>query len=164
VHGSGAADVSTTALWFLDVLLLLAGAVWVGGLVTVAVVARVARRELDGATRVAFFWALGRAHGVLGGAALAFALAAGATLLAQRDWDGMALAAAATGALLAVVTVAGVRQARTMTSLRQHALLAPTDVALAARVRRGARRASVLRATIAVLTLALVALGGALAG
>jgi hypothetical protein len=164
VHGSGATDVSTTAPWLLDVLLLLAGAVWVGGLVTIAVVARLARRELDEATRVAFFRALGRAYGVLGGSALAFALAAGATLLAQRGWDRMALAAAATGGLLAVVTVAGVRQAHTMTSLRQHALLAPTDAALAARVRRGARRASVLRAAIAVLTLALVAFGAALAG
>ena len=89
---------------------LLATSIWVGGFVAVVVVARIARRELGGAEQIAFFRALGRAHGVVTGAALALALVSGAVLLANRRWDGTALAAVVLAAALVVATAVGVRR------------------------------------------------------
>lgn len=62
----------------LTAVLVLATAVWVGGMVAIFVVARVARATLGAAKRVAFFRRLGRAYGLAGGAALTVALASGA--------------------------------------------------------------------------------------
>jgi putative copper export protein len=142
---------------------LLAACVWVGGLVAVAVVARVARRELDAAARVAFFRSLGCSYGKVGGSALAVAMLTGTALLAQRDWDEAASAAALLALALIVATVAGVAQARRMTRLRQRAVRQPPDPTLSTLIDRGARQASILRTTIGALTLALLALGAVLA-
>jgi hypothetical protein len=139
---------------------LLAACVWVGGFVAIAVVARVARRQLEPGARVAFFRALGRSYGVVGGVALAVALACGAALLADRAWDGTALAAIVVAVALVLATVAGVAQARGMTRLRRRAL---GDAALAAQVRTGAARAALLRAAIGALSVALLALAAVLA-
>ena len=51
----------------LTAVLLLATAVWIGGLVAIFVVARVAHATLGPAERVAFFRGLGRAYGLAGG-------------------------------------------------------------------------------------------------
>jgi hypothetical protein len=91
------------------------------------------------------------------------ALGCGAALLVGRAWDGTLTAATAVAACLVGVTVGGVAQARRMTRLRQGALGNPGDVGLAGRVRREALGAAVLRAAIAALTLALIALGVLLA-
>lgn len=53
---------------------VLATAIWVGGLVTIAVVAQVAHRTLTPAGSVAFFRRLGRTHGIVGSTALLMAL------------------------------------------------------------------------------------------
>jgi hypothetical protein len=144
---------------------LLGWCVWMGGLVAIAVVARVARRQLDRPAQVAFFRALGRGYLRVGAPALLAALAAGAVLLAGRPWDTTALAAILVAAALVVVTAAGVVQARGMTRLRARALRpAPDDAGLADRVRRGAVRAGVLRASIGVLSLTLLAIAAAMAG
>jgi hypothetical protein len=87
----------------LTAVLVLATAVWVGGMVAIFVVARVARATL------------------------------------------------------------GMAQARRMTRLRQDALRDPGSLKLTAKVRRGARNATVLRAAIAALSLALLALGTVIA-
>jgi uncharacterized membrane protein len=142
---------------------LLAACVWVGGLVAVAVVARVARRELDAAAGVAFFRSLGRSYGKVGGSALAVAVLTGTALLAQRGWDQAAGAAALLALALIVATVAGVAQARRMTRLRQRAVREPPDPTMSALIDRGARQALILRTTIGALTLALLTLGAALA-
>lgn len=142
---------------------LLAASVWVGGFVAIAVVARVARRELERGAQVAFFRALGRSYGVVGGGALAVALGCGAALLADRAWDDTALAAVLVAVALVLVTIAGVAQARGMTRLRRSALLHGDDDLLATRVRAGAVRATVLRAAIGALSLALLALAAVLA-
>lgn len=63
----------------LTAVLVLATAVWIGGLVAIFVVARVAHSTLGAADRVAFFRGLGRAYGLVGGIALATALASGAS-------------------------------------------------------------------------------------
>jgi uncharacterized membrane protein len=141
---------------------LLATCVWVGGFVAIGVVVVVARRQLGEAEQVAFFRALGRSYGVVGGAALTVALASGAVLLGDRGWDRTALAAVVLAAALVIATVAGVAQARGMTRLRDHALRDQGDAALATRLQRGAKRATVLRATIGALTLALLATGAVL--
>jgi uncharacterized membrane protein len=142
---------------------LLATCVWIGGFVAIGVVARVARRGLEPSARVAFFRALGRSYGVVGVAALAVAYAGGAVLLARRDWGGGSLAAVLVAAALVLALGAGIRQARGMTRLRGQALREPEDAVLAARVRRGAVWATVLRAGIGLLSLALLALAAALA-
>lgn len=141
---------------------LLAACVWVGGFVAIVVVTRVARRQLERPAQVAFFRALGRSYGIVGGSALVVALASGAVLLSDRPWDGTALAAAVVAAALVLVTGAGVAQARGMTRLRHRALREPGDAALAARVRRGALWAAILRAAIGTLSLALLALAAVL--
>lgn len=144
-------------------LLILATAVWLGGLVTIAIVARVATRTLDPAQRVVFFRGLGRCHGVVGPVALALAYGAGAALARDHPWDLTKVAVAAFAATLAAVLAVGMVQARRMTTLRRQALGSAHDSELAARVRRGALRAGVLRGLIAVLSLILLGLGVALA-
>ena len=147
----------------LTAVLVLATAVWVGGLVAIFVVARVAHATLGAAERVAFFRGLGRAYGLASGLALVVALASGAVLASTYRWDGQLAASAVVAAGLVAATVAGVAQARRMTRLRQDALRSPDNPELTARVRRGARNASVLRAAIAALSLALLALGTVIA-
>ncbi len=147
----------------LAVVLVLATAVWVGGLVAIFVVARVAHATLGAADRVAFFRGLGRADGLAGGGALAAALASGAVLASRYRWDGQLTASTVIAAGLLAATAAGVAQARRMTRLRQDALRDPGCPELTARVRRGARNAAALRATIAALSLALLALGTVIA-
>jgi len=143
----------------LATVLVLATAIWVGGLVAIFVVARVAHATLGPAERVAFFRGLGRAYGLVGGVALTTALASGAVLAATYRWGGFLTASAAVAAVLVTATVAGVAQARRMTRLRQHALRDPGNPELTAKVRRGARNAAALRAAIAALSLTLLALG-----
>jgi hypothetical protein len=147
----------------LTAVLVLATAVWVGGLVAIFVAARVAHATLGVADRVTFFRGLGRAYGPVGGVALAVALASGAALASARSWSGQLTASAAVAAALVAVTAAGVVQARRMTRLRQDALRAPGRPELTARVRGGARSAAILRAAIAALSLALLALGAVVA-
>jgi uncharacterized membrane protein len=142
---------------------LLAACIWVGGFVAVAVVARVARRELEAPARVAFFRSLGRAYGKVGGSALGVAVLTGTLLLAQRGWDRSAGAAALLASALIASTAAGVAQARRMTRLRQRAVCEPVDPALRGLIDRGARHALILRASIGALTLTLLALGAVVA-
>jgi uncharacterized membrane protein len=142
---------------------LLAVCVWVGGFVTVAVVARVAKRELEAPARVAFFRSLGRSYGKVAGSALTVAVLTGTALLAQRGWDHAASAAVLLALALVVATVAGIAQARRMTRLRERALDEPLDPTLPVLIDRGAKQALTLRATIGALTLTLFALGAVLA-
>ena len=140
-------------------LLIFASSIWIGGLFAIAVVARVATAALDTATRVAFFRGLGRAYGVVGTAALALAYGTGAALLYGRSWSGTLVAAVALAIALAAALAGGVVQARRMTRLRRQSLDQPRDADLATRLHRGAARAGALRGLIAVLSLALLAIG-----
>jgi uncharacterized membrane protein len=144
-------------------VLVLATAVWTGGLVAIFVVARVAHATLGPGERVTFFRGLGRAYGPVGGVALTAALATGAVLAAQHRWGGQLTASTVIAAGLVAVTVAGIAQARRMTRLRGDALRDPDRAELAAKVRRGARNAAILRAAIAVLSLTLLTLGTVMA-
>jgi hypothetical protein len=139
---------------------LVASSIWVGGLVAILVVARTATATLGPELRIEFFRDLGRRYGVVGGPALLLALASGALLLAGHPWDLLLIATALVAWNLLAATAIGVFQARRMTRLRRRALHEP---GLGERVRRGALAATVLRAAIGGLTVALVVLAAALA-
>lgn len=141
----------------------LASCVWVGGYVAIAVVARVATRILDKAQRVRFFRELGRSYLLVGTPALIVALGTGAGLASDRAWDGTLVATVVVAAALVLSIAVGVAQARRMTRIRAAALSKPEDLPLTDRVRQGARTATVLRAAIGLLSLALIALGSMLA-
>jgi hypothetical protein len=141
VTAGGTAALAQPASGTLQRFLVLAAAVWTGGLAAVFVVARVARRTLQPRERVAFFPGLGRAYGPVGGMALAVALGCGAALLYGRAWDGTLIAVTVIAACLVAVTAAGVAQRRRMTRLRQASLRRPGNATLAGSVRRGAGNA-----------------------
>lgn len=142
---------------------ILASCVWVGGYVAIAVVARVATRTLDPASRVAFFRGLGRSYLLVGAPALLIALGTGAGLAGDHAWDGVLVATVSVAAALILSLAVGVAQARRMTRLRAAGLAAPRDESLASRILREARAATLLRAVIGLLSLALIALGSLLA-
>lgn len=139
--------------------LVLAAAVWVGGIVTLIIVARVTTRTLESSDRVAFFRALGRTYAIVAGTALAVALGTGAALVHDRFGEGPVVASAAVAAALVLFLAVGIVQARRLTRLRGRALHRPEDTALAARLRRDAGWAGALRTLIGLLSLALLALG-----
>lgn len=136
---------------------LLAASVWIGGLVAIAVVARCARQQLDAATRVAFFRAVGRRYLRVGLGALVVAYGAGGALLEGGHWSNIKSAIVGFAVVLVVVTLAGVVQARALTRLRAAALAG--DPRLDSRhLARQAGRAGALRGLIATLTVTLVVL------
>ncbi|MGI8844814.1 MAG: hypothetical protein ACR2HC_01325 [Thermoleophilaceae bacterium] len=144
---------------------LLGACVWVGGLVTIVIVVGVAREQLDRMAQVEFLRALGRRYLRAGAPALALALGPGAVLLAGRPWGPLSSATVLVGVALVVVTAVGVVQARAMTRLRAAALDSPgDDHVVAQQIRRGSVRATVLRAAIGLLSVALLVLASVLAG
>ncbi|MDN5764088.1 MAG: hypothetical protein L0H41_17470 [Microlunatus sp.] len=145
-------------------VLILAASIWLGGYVALIVVSRVATRTMDPATRSGFFRELGRTYGLVTTIALLVAYACGVALLFGRPWDGVLVATVVIAIALAAVTAVGVVQARGMGRLRRRARGEPGDLRLAEQVRRGARRATALRALIGVLSLGLLALGVMLGG
>lgn len=153
---------TTNALWL--ILLVVSGGVWLGGYLTMPVVARAASATLAPLDRVAFFRALGRAYLPVGGSALVLALLSGAVLLREHRSGALLVATAVTAAALVAALAFGVVQARRMTRLRQAAGVTPSDNVLSERVRRGAVAAVILRGLIGLLSLALVVMGCLLLG
>ena len=143
----------------LQFVLVLATSIWVGGLVTIAVVGRVASRTLTAADRVQFFQGLGRTYAPIGGVALGTALVTGAILVVDQPLDGLVVAGAVVASVLVAATAVGVVQARRMTVLRLRAAASMEDWRVRNAVRRGAMGAALLRALIGALSLVLVFLG-----
>ena len=143
-------------------VLLLATSIWIGGFVAIAIVARVARHELDLPTQIAFFRRLGRRYLVVGGGSLAVALASGGSLLALGDWTPTKTVAVALGLTLTLATVVGVIQARDLTRIRARNLVAQNAASVEGE-RSAVARAALLRASIGALTVALLAVGSAIA-
>lgn len=137
-------------------VLVVATSIWVGGYVTIAVVARTASRTLDSASRVAFFRDLGRGYFWVGTPALLVALIAAAVLARDVEHGGLYVTAVVVAAVLVVAFAIAVVQARRMTRLRMRLA---DDPALAEQVRRGAVAAGALRGLLGVLSLVLVVLG-----
>lgn len=140
-------------------VLLFAAAVWIGGLVTLIMVARVASRTLSSGDRVVFFRGLGRFYGTVAGIALVLGLVTGAILLFGQPWTAVSTAIVVVAAALVIATSLGVAQARGMTRLRRRALADPDSSQLGRHIRKGARSADALRGVIGVLSLVLLALG-----
>ena len=143
----------------LQFVLVLATSIWVGGLVTLAVVARVASRTMTAADRVQFFRGLGRAYGPVGGVALGTALVTGAVLVVDQPMDGPVVAGSVVASALVVTTAVGVGQARRMTQLRLRTVVSAEDPRMSHVVRRGAIRAAVVRLLIGALSVALLCIG-----
>lgn len=146
----------------LAVVLVLATSIWVGGYVTIAVVARVSGAVLEPPERIRLFRSLGRVYFWVGAPALVVALVAGG-LLAQDRAGALTAAAIAVATVLLVAFALAVAQARRMTRLRHEAAAAPAGATVHARVAVGARVAGALRGVLGILTLALVVLGSVLA-
>lgn len=139
---------------------MLAASVWIGSLASLAVVSGVARRELDGAARVALFRGIGRRYRIVGTGSLGLSIAVGAALAwPPSQVHGNLAVTFVLGGVLVAVTAAGMAQARRMTIVRRQSLEHPDDAQLIGSVRRGAALAGVLRATIALVTLVIVVLG-----
>lgn len=154
---------SDSAQAVLLAVFILAGCVWVGGYVAIAVVARTAAAVLEPGQRVVFFRALGRAYLLIGAPALVIALGTGAGLLRDHPWDATLIATTAVAAALAGSFAVAVVQARRMTRLRRAALADPQETGLARRISTGARAAAALRAALGLLSVTLVVLGSFLA-
>lgn len=143
----------------LVVIEFLAACVWVGSLVCLTVVTRVARQVLDGPSQVAFFRGVGRRYGILGTVSLLVALGAGLALAwPPSSWSMTIDAAVALAGLLVLATAAGMAQARAMTRLRRRAITVPLQKGAGVAIRRGRVVAGVLRSAMAILTLAIVVL------
>jgi hypothetical protein len=138
---------------------MLAVSIWVGSLVCLMLVSRVASRELDAASRVALFRGVGRLYGVVGTGALVVAIVAGVMLAPPlSDVGRTGTAVLAVTGVLVVMTAAGMFQARRMTVWRRRAIGMPEDERSVRKVRRGAALAGVLRGSIALLTLVILLL------
>jgi len=139
---------------------MIAGSIWVGSLVCLAVVSVAAKQALDPQSRVALFRHVGRLYGLVGTGSLLIAIAAGLALAwPPADMDGTIAALFFLAALLVVATTAGMAQARRMTVARRQQLAAPEDLRAMERVRRGAQVAAALRGSLGLITLAIVVLG-----
>ena len=138
---------------------LIAASIWVGGMVCVAVVAKVARDVLDGPSQMEFFQSMGRRYSVVGTTSLFVAIAAGLALSWSSLSSRMIDATVALAGVLVVTTIIGMRQARAMTSLRRILITNQSDGSMANSLRRGRRLANALRGLMALITLAIVILG-----
>lgn len=139
-------------------LLILSSAIWLGGLVTVLVVARSTSATLSEHDRVAFFRHFGRRFGVVATSALGIAYATGSALLLSVPWNGISAGLVVVAVLLVVVLGLGIGQARGLTRLRRASISNPEDTALRAKTASQARSATILRAGIGLLSLVLLVL------
>ena len=139
---------------------MLAVSIWVGSLVCLALVAKVAREELDEPSRVALFRRIGRLYGVIGTGSLVVAIGAGVAIAWPLSHVGATgVAVFVLSGVLVLLTGAGMMQARRMTVRRRQAIESPDDELAARTVRRGAAFAGALRGSMALLTLVILLLG-----
>jgi len=137
---------------------LFAASVWMGGWVSAIAVARSTSATLSREDRVAFFRHFGRHFGIVTGAALAIALGCGLVLLLTARWTGTSSALVVASAVLVVVLLCGVTQARGLTRMRAASIAAPGDRDLQARIQSRARAAAILRGSIGVLSVLILVL------
>ena len=136
---------------------LAASGMWLGGLLTVPLVALATTRHVAPADRAALFVSFGRTFAVFMGVVLLAALVTSALLVAAGAVVGAAAALALTVALF-VVTGVGIAQARAMSLMRRRALTEPGSLD-EARLRSNAAAATALRSLIGVLSAAHTVVG-----
>lgn len=145
-------------------LLILASGVWIGGFVSLIVFSASSKAALPRPERVALFRQVGHRYLRIAVAAAVLVVIPGVILLVARPFDGLTIAVLVLATAIVAVTWVGVRQARAMTRMRKAALAHPEgDGAGAAAIERAAHRATLLRAGIGVLSLALFVVGIAMA-
>lgn len=140
----------------LIVVTILAGSFWIGGYVTVIIVGRVSAAVLDGPARVNFFRRFGSVFYRVSGPALLVAYAAGWTLLARRPWSSELTWLATESAILLLLLIGGVAQARDLTRLRSLLSTQPDGQTLSETIHRRSRWATAARALIGIVTIGLV--------
>ncbi|MEO7374579.1 MAG: hypothetical protein ABIW36_11895 [Terrimesophilobacter sp.] len=142
-------------------LLMLGGAVWIGGFIALIIFSRSTKKALTTSQRVAVFRELGRRYLKVAGVAFVLVVIPGGVLLASRRADGYTLAVLLIAMLLIVGTAVAVKQARHMSRMRRAAVAEPDAVDPTA-LHRGTRVASALRASLGVCSLALFVLAVAM--
>lgn len=140
------------------VLLVVGGSIWLGGYVTLIMVARTATATMAPADRIAFFRRFGRRFGTLSTTALLTALIAGGVLLGARSWDGLSWAMVGVSALLLIAVATGVAQARRMTRLRHAAIMTPGAPGGQRQIATGSKYAVWLRAALGAISFLLMIL------
>jgi uncharacterized membrane protein len=148
---------------------LIGGAIFVGGMVMLGVVAAAARGVLADRERIALLRVVGRRFLWLGGISLLVAIATGSDMASDQDvWDHLTdttygktlLAKLILVGVVAVLTaVHSFVQGPALSRLREQALEKPDDAELQASIRRPAARSGVvslvnLAAALAILVLA----------
>jgi uncharacterized membrane protein len=148
---------------------LIGGAIFVGGMVMLGVVASAARRMLPDRERIALLRVIGRRFLLLGGSALLVAIATGSDMASDRDVWGHLTDTTYGKTLLAKLILVGwvvvltafhsFVQGPALSRLREQALERPDDAQLQATIRRrgawaGAVSAVNLAAALAILVLA----------
>jgi hypothetical protein len=137
----------------LTVILILSAGIWIGGYATLVAVSLTTSKTLDPQTRINFFQKFGRTYLLITVPALIVTYIVGWAFLSRLPWSGELTRMAAASVLLVVVLIAGVLQARSLTSTRAQLAANAGDAQLAEKVRRGARTAVILRGLIGFITL-----------
>jgi uncharacterized membrane protein len=140
-------------------LLILASSVWIGGFVGLVIFSASSKKTLGRPERIALFRQVGHRYLRVAAVAFVLVLVPGAVLLVARPFDGFTIAVLVLAVAIVAVTWIGVRQARAMGRMRKAALGHPDDGAQAAAIDSAAARATLLRAGIGVLSLALFVVG-----
>jgi len=148
----------TVARTLLIAVALLGAGIWIGSLVCLTIVTRVASQVLDPTDSVTLFRGIGRLYGVVGTGALLVAIASGVVIAGRpSNWGAASTAAIVLSGVLVVLTLAGMAQARRMTRTRRRALETPDVPHASDAVRRGATVARWLRSAMGAMTLAILA-------
>ena len=142
----------------MEALLTLGVGAWIGGFVTVFVVARSSSANLEPPQRVRLFRDFGRRYGVVAAVAMAFILFPAAILSYIDPLNAPAVAILALSLVIIALSVPAVNQARRIGTLRRDALDHPNDSARADAVARAARSGTIMRSILAVGTVGLVVL------
>jgi copper transport protein len=148
---------------------LIGGAVFVGGMVMLGLVASIARRTIPDESRIEFFRQVGRRFLIVGGLALLVAIATGTDMASDRDvWGNLTdttygktllVKLILVGLVVVLTAFHSLVQGPAISRLRQQALERPDDTGLQGQIRRrnaasGIVSALNLLATLAVLVLA----------
>jgi putative copper export protein len=152
---------------------LIAAAIWAGGLVFLAVAVGVARKTVSERERIELFRGLGRRFLLVGGIALAVAIATGIDMADDRIPSWSDLGATQYGrtlrdkmivvALLVVLTlIHSLVQGPALRRLREQAVARPDDAELASRIRRTSAINGVVQLLTLIATLAIFVLAAKL--
>ena len=152
---------------------LIAAAVWVGGMVMLALAVGAARRTVAEDERIALFRSLGRRFAVAGGIAMVVLIATGTDMASDRlpSWSALTDTdygerlldkLAVVAVVIALTLFHSMVQGPALSRLREQAAEHPEDEALQREIRRKAARSGVVSVLNLVATLAIVVLAARL--